>query len=332
MKEELIREYGGYLPLELPYKREYYHYDSNHMVKTNSGTTALCCALMAMKPKKVSLPYFICPTVDHLLSQLNIPTTRYHIDDTFRPVGLNDSEDACGIVDNYFGLCTSLIKDIYPKFKHVIIDNTQSFFSEPVLAETVYNIYSCRKFIGTSDGGYLIGNNLPAFNLEKDLSAERSAFLLMQYEVGTNGAYRSSLSSYDQVKGQRRRMSNFTERLLSSVDYDVIKRKRRRNFLALHKRLRGTNRLHFNFGEKDVPYSYPYMIHCDIRSRLIENRIYVPWIWKEKAADFRTDQPEFYFSNIYHLPVDQRYDEEDMHHLAEIVLRLVKESASGNRI
>ena len=56
-----------------------------------------------------------------------------------------------------------------------------------------------------------------------------------------------------------------------------------------------------------------------------------PWIWKEKAADFRTGQPEFYFSNIYHLPVDQRYDEEDMHHLAEIVLRLVKESASGNR-
>lgn len=126
-------------------------------------------------------------------------------------------------------------------------------------------------------------------------------------------------------------MSNFTERLLSSVDYDVIKRKRRRNFLALHKRLRGSNCFHFNFGKKDVPYNYPYMIHCDIRSKLIENRIYVPWIWKEKAVDFRAGQPEFYFSNIYHLPVDQRYDEEDMHHLAEIVLRLIKESASGNQ-
>lgn len=59
MKEEPMREYGGYLPLELPYKRKYYHYDSNHMVKTNSGTTALCCALMAMKPKRFFTLFYL---------------------------------------------------------------------------------------------------------------------------------------------------------------------------------------------------------------------------------------------------------------------------------
>lgn len=320
-----MKEYGGYLPLELQYKKEYYDFDSTHIIKTNSGITALYCALMTVKPKKIFLPYFICPTVDNLIDQMDIIAERYNIDNNFQPVNLKCSEDDCVILVNYFGINTSMIEAFYPRFSKVIIDNTQAFFSKPVFAKNVYNIYSCRKFIGTSDGGYLIGENLPDFELEKDMSSERSSFLMKQYEVGINGAYPDSLNNYKQIKDNRKSMSDFTKKLLGSVDYDFIKNRRKKNFLELHKVLGNTNSLSISISDIDIPYSYPYMIDESIRSKLIENKIYIPWIWKEKIIDFNDRLSEYYFCNIYHLPVDQRYDETDMNYIAKVVLKLREE-------
>lgn len=317
-----MKEYGGYLPLELRQGKEYYDFDSSHIIKINSGITSLYCALKIINPQKVFVPYFICPTVDNLIFQMNVSAERYYIDDKFQPIDVKCSEDDCVIIVNYFGINTEMIKKFIPKYGKVIIDNTQAFFAEPIFAENVYNIYSCRKFIGVADGGYLIGENLSDIELQKDMSSERSSFLMKQYEVGINGAYTDSLNNYNQIKSKRLLMSDFTKRVLRSVDYDFIIKRRKTNFAFLHKRLQETNQLLFRLSNDVVPYSYPYMINEDIRSKLIENKIYIPWIWKEKVDSFCKTNHEYYFNNIYHLPIDQRYDQEDMVNISKVVLSL----------
>lgn len=319
-----MKEYGGYLPLELKRGKAYYDFDSGKIIKTNSGLTAMYCALKCIKPRRVHIPYFICPTVDMLISSTGYEIVQYNIDKNFRPINLTCSNDECVILVNYFGLNTDMINRNYPYFNNVIIDNTQAFFADPVFKEKVYNVYSCRKFIGASDGGYLIGTDLPELGLEQDYSSKRSSFLLMQYEYGTNGAYSESIENYKQIKESRKGMSPLTERILESVDYSFVKKARQKNFIEISKYLNSYNELKIDLSENDVPYSYPFMVRKDIRSKLVKQKIYIPWIWKEKIADTSLKTLESDFSKyILHLPIDQRYDPGDMVYISQTVLKIL---------
>ncbi|MBD5103971.1 MAG: hypothetical protein HDT47_03800 [Ruminococcaceae bacterium] len=321
-----MKEYGGYLPLELQHGKAYYNFDNDKIIKTNSGLTAIYCALSAINPKKVYLPYFVCPTVDNLVSSMGFEIVQYNIDKDFQPINLNCSDEDCVLLVNYFGINTDMVIKNYSRFNNVIIDNTQAFFAEPIFRKNVFNVYSCRKFIGTSDGGYLIGTDLPEVNMEQDCSGKRASFLLMQYEYGTNEAYQDSIENYNQIRDERKRMSNLTERILESVDYTFVKDRRQRNFQELCKLLGGLNKLKLDLSDNDIPYTYPFMIRKDIRSKLVEHKIYVPWIWKEKNTDDYFGIPEYDFTKyIFHLPIDQRYSERDMDYIAQTVLNLLEE-------
>lgn len=321
-----MKEFGGYLPLELGNTGEYYDLPADKILKINSGLTAIFCALKMINPGRVILPYFICPTVDDLLASMNIETAHYNINEEFEPINLSVRDNDCIILVNYFGINTKMIKKNYKKFGKVIIDNTEAFFSEPIFDDNVYNVYSCRKFIGVPDGGYLIGNNLSEFDLEQDFSSMRSGFLMMQYEYGINGAYKASKENYDQIKSNRKSMSELTKRILQSVNYSGVKKKRTENFKILNSFLEDKNELHLELAQGDIPYSYPFMVRKDIRSSLIENKIYVPWIWKEKKDSESLNATEQKFINfIYHLPIDQRYNDNDLQYISRTVIKLIEE-------
>ena len=62
-----MKEMGGYLPLELCREKEYYQFEQDKMVRVNCGRAAIYAALIQFHPKRVVLPYFICPTVKALV-------------------------------------------------------------------------------------------------------------------------------------------------------------------------------------------------------------------------------------------------------------------------
>lgn len=320
-----MKEYGGYLPLELNNTGEYYNFQRKNIIKTNSGLTAIYCALKNARPDRVFLPFYICPTVDELVESMGLKVVRYNINSEFMPDEMICNENDCVVLVNYFGLNTKMINKYYSRYNKVIIDNTEAFFADPIMEDNVYNVYSCRKFIGVSDGGYLVGKNVVDIGLERDFSSPRSNFLMMQYEYGIDGAYSKSKESYQQIRNMRKGMSVLTERILCSVDYLQIKEKRIANFTALNNFLKFKNNITLDLYLGDIPYSYPYMIKKDIRKNLIDNKIYIPWIWKEKSGSEGLNETERMFVNyIYHLPIDQRYDEMDMKYIAEVVLNLTK--------
>lgn len=321
--EDKVKELGGYLPLELKKNNHYYNYDETKMIKCNTGLTALYCAIKQIEPSTVILPYFICNTVIDLVKKMDLPITFYHIKSDFSPEDIKCPENSCIILVNYFGLCRNVIMDIVNQFSNVIIDNTQAFFSEPVFEEGVYNIYSCRKFIGVADGAYLIGKHIDSIFLEEDMSYQRADFLFKQYDCGINGAYPDKQNNYKIICEQRRKMSTLTDVMLSSVDYDYIINRRISNFNTLDSLFGEENLLLFKCGrDNNVPYSYPLLLNKDIRQKLIERKIFVPTLWKDLITNNMKNNYEYIYSKyICHLPIDQRYNDEDMLY----IFRTIKE-------
>lgn len=321
------KEYGGYLPFELNRAAPYYNFGKGKQADVNSGLTAVFAALNAIRPEAVWLPVFICPTVKALVSQMGLKIKEYRINSEFEPTDISCSRKECIILVNYFGINREMTERNYPRYENVIIDNTQAFFSEPVFRKGVYNVYSCRKFIGTADGGYLIGEEVPELSLEKDHSSDRASFLLMQYEYGTNAAYGKSLENYDRIKDKRRSMSDLTEIMLASVDYERIKKVRRDNFEAMCSFLGEANQLKALTLADDVPYSYPFMTDKNIRSALLRKHIYSPHIWSNNLTERDRGTQEYLFTeNIYHLPVDQRYNANDMKNISDTVKHILEEA------
>ncbi|MBR1729653.1 MAG: hypothetical protein IJ728_09045 [Selenomonadaceae bacterium] len=70
------KEYGGYLPLELPKVQEYFSdIPEKNKLRVNCGRTAFYCALMMSKAKKVYVPYLNCKnSVEPLFDAFKIIT------------------------------------------------------------------------------------------------------------------------------------------------------------------------------------------------------------------------------------------------------------------
>jgi hypothetical protein len=211
------------------------------------------------------------------------------------------------------------------------MDNTQAFFSKPIMIKNVYTVYSSRKFIGVPDGGYLIGLDLPDTVYEKDYSSLNSDFLLKSLEFGTNYSYLEYKKKEKSFIDSEREMSELTRRILCSVNYQSIKSIRRRNFSILHSALGHYNRLSENVlqpGLKDIPdpYCYPFLIEHGIRELLVQEKIYIPALWQEILDRNETDTFEYYLSgHLLCLPIDQRYSEKDMQNMINILFKYLGE-------
>lgn len=317
-----MKEMGGYLPLELQRREAYYQFPEEQMKRVNCGRAAIYAALCQFQPKRVLIPFFICPTVKTLIKKLNIACAEYSITDEFLPRDLQWDEEDCVVLVNYFGLVDhrKLAMQLAKKVK-VVIDNTQAFYAAPVFHANILNVYSCRKFFGVPDGGYLIGEKVNPIQLEQGFSWQNVSFLIKSLECGTNSAYQLKKEYEEKLGNIYTAMSKFTDAMMHTIDYNNVACKRRENFKILHKFLSEKNEINWMM-EDHVPYSYPLMVRHDMRDYLLSNKIYVPMIWKENIEQVPSHSTESDFAKwIYHLPIDQRYNEEDMRYLAALILK-----------
>ncbi len=316
---------GGFLPLELNQGKEWFAKISDEkIVRVNTGRTAIYLAIKSMGIKKIFVPYYYCPSVMRVFTDSGIEVENYRIDETLSPVDCNPGPVDGIILVNYFGICTEQMKKNIEKYSNIIIDNTQAFFEPPAWRDDIYNIYSCRKFFGVSDGGYLIGNKIQYERLDRDYSAKRSAYLMSTIELGTNENYCASKENEVCIGNQYLIMSELTEKVMKSVNYEQVLKKRRSNFQHLHSLLKDYQRLTFIPSACD-PYNYPLHLDIDINKLLVENKIYVPILWKHCIESNKIDSIEYKMSkNTAFLPIDQRYDKGDMEYMANIVKSLIE--------
>jgi len=310
-------------------KQELYTEGSGLKVERfDCGRNAIAAVALSVKPSKLYIPHYNCDTVREALEWNHVPYELYYLDDQLEPQVGDLGPDEYILYVNYLGNATKeKIHALEKRYKRILFDNTQAFFFVPVVGEQCFNLYSPRKFVGVSDGAYVVWGNDAVIggDYPEDVSWERSAFMFKSIELGTNAAYQDNLRSMDHMGQGIRRMSKLTRRILASIDYEEVRRIRQRNIQVLHERLRDTN--HFPFEIHGDLMAYPYYVENDLlRRKLVENKIYVSQWWKYLLDYVPETSIEANMTRwLLPLPIDQRYSEEDMEQLAELVLKCKSE-------
>lgn len=331
------KEYGGYLPLETGDREYYKESDLYTITRLNAARYAIYHIIKSKKFEYIYLPYYLCKTVYDVIRNLDQKCRFYSIDENFEPILFAIDEKDAIIIVNYFGIKgKSFYKKMIQKYQNVIFDNTQAFFAEPILKPGIYNVYSPRKFVGVADGSYLISTDKDVMleNLQLDRSADRVFQLFSAIEDGTNEHYKESLEAEEDITASGiRQMSLLTQTILSNIDYKRVKEARRCNYLFLKNKLDQFNVLtNISKIKEQTPMVYPLLLRngSGIRERLIKEKIYVPqwWKWILEKPICSTEITEFekkLAENLIPLPIDQRYDCDDMNIISECIFNILQE-------
>lgn len=331
-------EYGGYLPLELPYENKRYFDDYKNVsaLEFDCARSALVFLLKHLCPQKIWIPYYNCEFVKRVLEKNNIPYEFYFLNNDYTPRLDEVGENEWLLYVNYFGIIPAKkIEQLREKYIRVIFDNTQAFFAAPVADQNCYSIYSCRKFFGTSDGAYLVcaaercdeSMRAKYEHLQVGVSWSRASYLLRSIEEGTNAAYHDSLINEDYLGNDILRMSALTKRILGSIQYEKTRDRRRANCNALRDMLGDLNQFSYPIDDAVHPMIYPFFYrNAKLRDALIAKQIYIPQWWKYLRGMLPRDCFESDLASyLLPLPIDQRYQIKDMQSMAEIIRRTIKE-------
>lgn len=317
----MMKEIGGYIEFDECYGEEYH----KSALSLNSGRHCLEYLIRAKNIKKLYIPLFLCASVGELAEKCGCVVEYYDINENFMPCFYKNLKlhEWLYIVNYYGQISNENIIRLKEKYQRIIIDNAQAFYQYPV--NDIDTLYTCRKYFGVSDGGYLYTDTKLDDDLETDISYERIRYILGRYEVSAEMFYQDSVEN-NKVFAEEplKKMSRLTHNLLKRLDYSMIRKKREENFRVLYNTLGKMNRLQINFPE--APFMYPLYLEngMKIKKELINRKIYIPTLWPDvfkiaKAKDRAWD----YVENILPLPCDQRYTQKDMEYLVDIIFKII---------
>ncbi|MFM7681948.1 MAG: hypothetical protein ACKO7P_04310 [Bacteroidota bacterium] len=307
---------GGYFELELETKKEYY---SNYY-RFNLARNAIAYYFITKNIKTVHVPTFICESVINTLLKHNIRIIFYKIKNLLNPYFPQFNKKEGLLIVNHFGLHKEFNLNSFEYIENILIDNSHSFFND----NNLNSVFSPRKFFGTTDGAYLKSSKilddysvLPVFCALPYIEP-----LIRRIDNGVEEgfeSYKKLQSLYSSAPIMK--MSNFSMRILESIDYARVRKRREQNFNFFHKKLFHLNEL--NLDDRTSLFSYPLLIRNGqfLREKLILNKIFTPKYWQGVFENTHADKYDIdLVSNIIHLPIDQRYNKKDLSRIIDYLL------------
>lgn len=309
---------GGCLPLECG-KRPFFH---KNAFLLNSGRNALRLFLRKTGIEKIFVPIFTCPVVVDAVKSENVTPVFYDLNEDLSP-SVKIEENDFLLMNNRFGLTYRLVEQTVKKHPKTIVDSAQSFYAP---ATGLADIYSPRKFFGLPDGGALVCPDLTHQDepKERDFSYDRSSHLLISADLDSQKAEDDFAKNDDDLNGfPVMKISRLTESLLGNIDYDFVKLRRLSNFDILHKNLKTFNRLSLTLTTNDVPMFYPYLTEHPLKARqkLLKKGIDTAIYWPAIDSFCEKNTYSIYLrDHIVPLPLDQRYEKNDMERILSAIL------------
>ncbi|WP_156315695.1 hypothetical protein [Kluyvera genomosp. 1] len=315
--------YGGFLPIELSPRLNSIDFFIKRGIALNSARSAL--KLLVLSDKSISriyIPAFACQSIIETIKSCGIDFITYHLDDDFQPINLELRQNDKLLYINYFGIndrCISVLAEKYPA-KSLIIDNSQALFSEPI--ESIYaTLYSPRKFIGIADGGYL-STEVELLALSYNSDDYDISHLLERRWGDREKAYKMFAVHEDDFSCQSiSNISNASHDVLMACDLNYIKERRINNFRRLASTLNSCLDSDLTCS---VPLTFPFI--CDkadnIKRHLVNKKIFTPTYWSECLNFSLNSFESFLINSLIHLPIDQRYNENDMSYISDVVSSL----------
>ncbi len=172
----MCREIGGYLELERftgPMLHE-------KALALSSGRACLSYLIEQRGIRKIALPDFNCDIVEEVCRAHEVNIRFYPVGADLRPKTLQTQEDEWFYLVNFYGQLTAdELTHMAARLPRLIVDNAQAYFDLPL--KGVDTLYTCRKFLGVPDGGFLY-TDAPARELPADESRDRMSFVLGRFE------------------------------------------------------------------------------------------------------------------------------------------------------
>jgi hypothetical protein len=319
-----MKPLGGYFELELGMGLYSYH-STPYTFK--SGRSALHYILRECKPALVYVPYYCCNALLQSFDAAGVPYRPYAINEALEPVELPVLQnDEYFLYINYFdikGAAVNRLSEMYGG--RLIVDCTQAYFTRGNGRSWFFN--SCRKFFGVPDGSFLYApNNTPVAVIEERNESYTLEHLIKRF----NGHVREGYAAFQQneqlcgpeIKG----MSGITRQLLSRINYEEVREKRRSNFDCLHQIFKHQNQLAVTPGNANVPMVYPLLVPGNIdRAELYNKDVFIPTFWAEVLTNTATgyDTEKWLAKQLLPLPVDHRYDTDDMKRMAALLQSII---------
>lgn len=316
-----MREIGGYFELD-KYSMPMLHEGA---IALNCGRNTLAYLIEAKGIEKIKVPKFLCDTVRGVCEKEKISISFYSITRDFLPEELTLEADEWLYLVNFYGqLDNDIIRGYVEKYERIIVDHAQAYFQMPL--ENVDTLYTCRKFFGVADGGILYTDTKLDREIPQDESFDRMGFVLGRFERSASEFYAEAASNNDFFADEPiKLMSKLTENLLHGIDYEAVKHKRTKNFEILHEAFGKINPLKLTVPQGAFMYPLYLEKGGEIRRKLQAKKIFIPTLWPDVFEHCDESELEYdYAKNILPIPVDQRYDEEDMKYIMEEIEKCMK--------
>lgn len=320
-------EIGSFLELQLPKGREFYNQETD-IARLNTGRMGIWHAFRVTGCKRIWIPLYQCDSIRETFKKKGVAMCFYHQDSRWNPLDIKALEDDAVLIVNYYGIMSNeRMAEIAKHYNHAIIDCAQAFFCRPVAR--ALTVYSCRKFVGTPDGAYVIGKGAHNFVEEYSqcYSSDTAAYLLKRIEYGCEGkGYEARNINEHRVDAEDcMKMSKLTRALMDAEDYACNRKKRRENFAYVHQHLKGINKINpmMYMDEDTVPMVYPLVVEDDgLIQRLFVAKHFQGHWWSYICEEQPKGSFEHWISR-YVIPVtiDQRYGIDEMDYLINIIKR-----------
>lgn len=314
------REIGGYFELE-HFSGKHYH---DGAIKLNCGRACLEYLIKLRGIRKILLPDYLCDSVSSLCCRCGLEIKTYSVNESFLPEGLGDIEEGWLYLVDYYGQLVDESIQSYAEqcSGRIIIDESQNFFAGQRMG--LDTLYTCRKWFGVSDGAYLYTAHSDRLNahIPQAKSAQSMGYLLGRFESNASSFFTASKANNKRFCDEPlQTMSVLTDNILCGIDYGRVQATRNENYEVVCEALSGINQLR-NLKRPAVPFMYPLLVDGAqrIREHAAKRLVYIPTLWPnviERSASGEIARR--YSTDILPLPIDQRYDLQDMQRMIEVV-------------
>ncbi|WP_422123905.1 hypothetical protein DHX103_03600 [Planococcus sp. X10-3] len=337
----------------------------------SSGQAAIKTILTFLRDEKkidsFLLPNYLCGSIYKPFLEMNSKVEFYNVDQSLR-IDVTDLKKKLkrseGVyILNYFNVSEpAATQEFLRNLKNemtVIEDRTHTFFNdEKGLGH--FQLASLRKWMGIPSGAAIgvedkndrvqLEKNMVPFNsyplIEKRLYG---AVLKEQYlqEAGGNSLKEIYLNLFKEageaVEKQvisLERIDPLSEMVFGTYEVEEMKKKRRENYNILYQSLSpvfgAENVVSGKLEPSDTPLGFVIYVEQrdQLKKELIKNNIYPPVHWPvvNVIKNLNMKNPSIISNKILTIPCDQRYSEEDMKRIIEVITAYCKKDGQGKEV
>lgn len=309
--------------------------------------------------KRIALiPPFTCGTVIEPFLRCGFSLQTYPIGSDLMLTGdmLRAAIERAGaevlLIHRYFGFetlsgCEGVLAAFRRRGGILIEDRTQCIYSahQPLAAD--YVVGSLRKWLGLPDGGFAVRMNgsfteKPTAENRAMVDIKLKASILkadyMQYRSDDKDTFYGMFSDAEKkldTKGTYYCIAKESAAVQAAADIPALKARRRQNYQQVYDAIRDCRRIRILtpvLGAGDVPLYLALAAddRSSLQRKLRDERIYAPVVWpKEDICPAVCAEADDIYAHVLCLPVDQRYDADDMERMTRLIAEWDKEGPNA---